>query len=359
MTAMRILYLFPRSMDGELQRVRQGEVPADRMYGLVELAQYGHEVAIADGRFKGRFGRLAKRLRGYGVNLCDPGTLLSLRHYDVVLVKDDFSTMLTLACRLFGKKIVYLDSLFDPPSRAWKDVTTRANLKMADRLIVYSRTQVEFWSKRYGIPRDRFTVLPYTIDESFYRPLPAGSHTGRPYVLSVGRDMGRRFDTLVEAMDGLGIDLKLVTLPYLLKGVDVDRPWIEVLQNVSYQRLFELYAGALMVAIPLKRDITYPSGVRGLLEGMALGKAVVSSRTTVLEEYAADGEGVLYVEPENPVKLRERILALGSDHALLEQIGRKGKELVSARYGMEVFARGLEACLQRLGETDATVRAEV
>jgi glycosyltransferase involved in cell wall biosynthesis len=342
---MRILYLYPRSMDGELQKVAAGQAPSDRLYGLVELKRRGHQVALIDSRFQGRFGRLTKRLRPFA-SVYDPHTLRSLLDYDVVVVKDVFSTMLTMACRSMGRKIVYLDSFFDPPRRAWKSAALRANLRLADGLVAYSSTQIDVWSARFGVPRERFTFLPYTLDVPFYvarTPPPPGE---APYVLSVGRDLGRRFDTLVEAMDGLGLKLKLVTLPYLLKGVDTSRPWIEVHANLPYERLFELYAGALVVVVPLKTGMTYPSGIRGVLEAMALGKAVIATRTPVLEEYAAEGEGLVYVEPDDPDQLRSTIEALRADRSRAEALGNEGRRLVNERYTMESFVRPLESCLQ-------------
>jgi glycosyltransferase involved in cell wall biosynthesis len=354
---MRILYLYPHSMDGEHRTVMAGRAPTDRMYGLVELRQYGHDVRFADSRFRGRFGRVSKRLRGFGVNLCDLRTLLALGDYDVVVAKDAFSTMLTLSSRPRRAKVVYVDSLFEPPARAWKNALIRLNLRFADGVVAYSRTQIAAWAERYKVRPSRFQFLPYTLDVPFYRALASPPATGTPYVLSIGRDMGRRFDTLAEALAGLGLDLKLVTLPYLLNSVDTTRPGIEVLQHVSYEELFRLYARALMVVIPLKRGITYPSGVRGMLEAMALGSPVISSRTPVLEEYATEGEGVTYVDPEDVGQLRERIVALRDDTDMRERLAERGRQVVSERFGMEAFARGLEAYLGRVVRSSTAPQA--
>ena len=163
--------------------------------------------------------------------------------------------------------------------------------------------------------------------------------------------MGRDFGTLLAAMDGLNIDLKLVTLPYLLDGLDTARPWVEVLQRLPYDELFRLYAGALLIALPLKGGLTYPSGIRGLLEAMALGCPTVATRTPVLEEYARAGDGVAYVTAEDVGQLRATIQRLAADTDERTRLAGQGSELVRTRYNMDVFGRALESYLQTLRGT--------
>jgi glycosyltransferase involved in cell wall biosynthesis len=346
---MRILYLYPGAISPEIERVRAGEAPGDRLYGLLELRAAGHTVDVADSRFEGRTGELVRQLRRRGLYVSDLRTFKRLREYDVVVVKDNFSTALSLVARALGARLVYVDAMFQFPRRQWKHRLNRLNLSLAHGLVAYSRTQIAQWARRYDMPVDRFTFLPYTIDTSYYVAPPAPS-VDRPYVLSVGRDLGRSFETLVAAMDGLGLDLRLVTLPHLLRGVRHDAPWIDVRQRLSYPDLFELYAGASLVVVPLKGGLTYPSGVRGLLEGMALERPVICTRTAVLEEYAREGEGVAYVEPDDVEGLRRTIQRLRDDEAARAAMARKGLALVRERYHMGAFSSGLEALLLEVAE---------
>jgi glycosyltransferase involved in cell wall biosynthesis len=281
------------------------------------------------------------------VNACDPRTLLALRRYDVVVVKDELSLALSLACRAAGTPVVYLDAMFGVPGRRWRAALVRQSLTLADSAVAYSRSQIELWAAACNMSVERFKFLPYTIDVSFYRERTARA-TSRPYVLAVGRDPGRDFGLLVEAMDGLGIDLKLVTLPYLVNGVGTARSWIEVLRDLSYDQLFQLYADALLVAVPLKRDVTHPSGIRGMLEAMVLGKAVVATRSPVLLEYAAPEAGVVYAEPDNPASLRQAIAELHANSDRRQQIAARGRELATTCYGMDRFAREFEQHLERV-----------
>ena len=345
---MRILYLFPDQMRSELDRVSNGEAPSERMYGLVELRRSGHTVELSDSRWQGWSGRIRTWLKQYDVNLSDIRTVMAMRRYDVVVVKDDLSLVLTLAGRLVGTKIVYLDSLFIVPRRRWRKLAYRMNFKLAHNIVIYCRGQADAWADYFSHSPQAPKVLPYTIDLPFYQPHSAASRPTRDYVLSIGRDPGRDFPTLVEATRDIGMDLKIITLPYLLKGVDLTQPYLRVLERLSYEELFKLYAGARFVVIPLKKGVTYPSGVRALLEAMALEKAVICSRTPVLEEYAQEGEGVTYVEPENISQLRNTMQVLARDDTAISSLGRRGREVVQARYTMEAFTTEFERYLNEV-----------
>lgn len=345
---MRVLFFYPSLVAGELQKVGAGEAPSDRLYGLLELRKLGHQVDIADRRFEGRFGRLVKQLRHHSLNICDLTTLRRLGEYDVVVVKDEFSPLITTAAHRAGARVVYLDALFQIPRSGLKRAFMRGNIRRSDAVVAYSSTQIALWTERFALAPGTIRFLPYTIDPAFYAPVAPPPPPPRPYVLSVGRDPGRDFAPLVEALQGTGVDLKLVTVPYLLKGLAVDRPGVEVLQKLPYDELFRLYAGATAVAIPLKGGLTYPSGIRGLLEAMALGRPAIATRTPVLEEYAREGDGVVYTEPGDVAGLRRSVLALIEDGVLRERLASQGRGIVQARYSMDVFARGFETLLEEL-----------
>jgi glycosyltransferase involved in cell wall biosynthesis len=336
-------------MRDEFEQVVNGQAPSDRMYGLIELRKFGHIVEYSDKRFQGMFGKLVTWLRrNVGINICDLRTLLSMKFYDVIVAKDEVSTLITLTCRLFGKKIIYMDALFDLPRRKWKRVIYKINLKYADGIVAYSKEQIKTWAKQFTSISPRFEIMPYTIDVQFYRTTPCHGKKGQPYILSIGRDVGRDFKTLVESMDGLGLGLKIVTLPYMLKNVNISHSWIDVLANLPYKDLFDLYAEAALVVIPLKKGVVYPSGIRGLLETMALGKAAICSYSPILEEYAREGEGVKYVEAENRPELKKKINELIIQPKKLIEIGERGRQIVAKNNDTKNFSDAFENYLRRL-----------
>ncbi len=337
---MRILYIYPHPMEGKIQRVMAGEIPSDSFYGLIELQKYGYEVSFSDSRYQGWLAQLTQFINNKtGFNLVNFKTLLNLCNNDVIVVKDRFSTLLTVACRVLNKKIVYVDALFLVPRNKIRKLIYKLNLMLSDGIVVFSKKQKELWSELFNIPPDRFKVIPYAIDVSFYKPLDDNKNKYEPFVLSVGRDQARDYKTLVDAMRGLGVKLKIVSLPYLLKDVDLSNPSLALLEYIPYEELFELYAKAILVVIPLKKwGLVYPSGIRGLLEAKAFCKNVIASHSPILEEYLNKDDGVYYVDPEDVSGLRKKIVNLlenpkgrGSNEAM-------GREMVEKNYNLVEFA---------------------
>jgi glycosyltransferase involved in cell wall biosynthesis len=332
------------------RQVIAGVLPSDRLYGIVELQQLGYDVSFRCMRPKGSLSGLIGFInKKYGFNLTDFKTLLDLINYDVIVVNGPYSTFVTLACRILDKKIVYLDTILRPPQNICRKMIYKINLILSNGTIMYSNSQMKQCAKLFKVSPNCFKLFPFTIDVSFcQRPKRINNFT-KPFVLSVGRDQARDYRTLVEAMDGLNVNLKLVTLPYLLKDVNLNNNWIEVLDNISYDELYQLYSEALFVVIPLKKwGTAYSSGTRGLLEAKVLDKGVIASNSPAMKEYAGLEEGVLYVESENVQELREKILKLlgNQDERVKLEIG--GREFVKMNYNMDVFARSFGNYLSSL-----------
>ncbi len=348
--APRLLFLFPHPIADEARNVASGASPTERLYGAEELRRRGWQVAFSDSRFSGVTGRILKFLRQFSVIGIGFGTLRDIARSDVVIVKDDFSAAAALATRVFGRKLIFLDSMFAPPQRWWKSWGTRVSLRLAHETICYSQFQKQVWIERYGNLAQRIRVLPYTIDVAFYqRFVTQDQPAPNRRILAVGRDVGRDYATLVEAIRGTDVRLDLITLPYLLRGVDVaGNPNITVHQRIAYEALFELYRDCALVVIPLKPGITYPSGIRALFEAMVMRRPFVATRNEVLQEYMTEGEHGAMAAPRDVAALREAIL-LGLDRgAANEPAVAASARLVQQRYDAAIFADELEPVLCEL-----------
>ncbi len=353
----RVLFLFPHPIADEVQKVAKGESPTERLYGAHELAALGWDVRYSDSRFFGSFGRFLKFLRQFGVIGVSFGTIADIARSDVVVVKDDFSAVAAIVTRLLGRKLVFLDSMFAPPQRWWKTVGTWISLHLAHETICYSEHQKQVWKQRFGTLAERIRVLPYTVDVSFYRKLAADElNLSSRRVLAVGRDVGRDYASLVEALRGTDLKLDLITLPYLLRGIPLDgNDQVIVHQRLSYEALFDLYKQAAVVVIPLKPGISYPSGIRALFEAMILKRPFVATRNEVLLEYMEDGVHGFMVPPKDPAALREAILACVARGKANEAMVASAADLVQREYDQGVFARALDGVLRRLtGRSPAT-----
>jgi glycosyltransferase involved in cell wall biosynthesis len=348
--AARVLFLFPHPVADEVANVNNGISPTERLYGAHELRLRGWQVTYSDSRFYGVVGRVLKFLRQFGVMGIGLGTVLDMARTDVVIVKDDFSAPTAIAARVLGKKLVFLDSMFALPQRWWKTLGTWVSLRLAHETICYSEVQKKIWQTRFGRTAERIRVLPYTIDTGFY-----ARHTGEwqagasRKVLAVGRDVGRDYATLVEALRGTDLQLELITLPYLLRGLNVEaNPQIKLHQRLSYEELFRLYRECAVVVIPLKPGITYPSGIRALFETMILKRPFVATRNEVLQEYMTEGVHGDMVPARDVAALRAAILANLHRVENNKKMVDASAVLVATEYDATVFADKLESVLRDL-----------
>lgn len=350
--SLRVLCVLTFDYAAQLDAVARGHAPAESLYALDRLAAHGFEIAIAPLRHANSISRLAapvlQKLRRRGFNPVDLSQIAQLRRYDLVLVKDSVSLSMAAAARLAGVPCIFVDGLFTVSRWSFMRGLTQASVRASSGVVGYSSTQNDYWARESGVPRERLPNIPFGLDIDFYPPLDAAISVEAPYVLTVGRDPRRDFQTLLDAMRGSGLALKIISLPYLTERLvthDVD---VQFLERVSYPELFQLYQGASVVAIPLAPDINYPSGIRGMLEAMAVQRPVVATRTSCLEEYANHDVHVRFVQAGDPQALRMELVELSQDSQLRDRLTRASRARLGEHYTLLDMADGLAAAIRGL-----------
>lgn len=331
-------------MLGEIPRIQTGEIPSEILYGAMELKENGWLVEIYDVGNNGLFGKINRFLRNYGIHLISYSTVMRIKDNDIIIVKDNFSLMTTLLCRLLGKKIIYKDAMFVFPRRFWKRWGAYINLKLASTVIAYSQHQARIWEKEFNLKENHIKTMHYCVDTNFY---PSIEHkpANKKHAISIGRDTGRNYDTLSKASRLNGMKIKLITLPYLLSDEITSNKNIEILQNVPYSDLFELYKNSIFSVVPLSSGLNYPTGIRGILESLAIGMPTIATRTPVLEEYFQDREDILFVDAENKNALSLAMMELINNTELSHKIAVNGMKKTRTRYNMQTYKEELEAII--------------
>jgi alpha-1,3-rhamnosyl/mannosyltransferase len=190
-------------------------------------------------------------------------------------------------------------------------------LSAARRIIAVSEFTRRELVELLRVPDDKIRVVPNGIDDEFTRDGPAAEGE---YVLAVGTlEPRKNLERLVEAARRNHVELRVVGARGW-GGVELGGNGVRWLGEVSDADLATLYRGALCVA--------YPSVYEGfgipVLEAMACGAPVVTSRGTAMEE-VADGAAVL-VDPNDPAEL-----AAGLERATAEREALVARGLERAR----------------------------
>ena len=234
----------------------------------------------------------------------------------------------------------------------------------------YSSVQMNFAAECLGVPRQKLHGVLQPVDDHFWKPQ-GGS--AEDLILAVGWE-ARDYDTLLHAVDGIdaqvhlavgiaglmaavgsgndstghkarvgdgsGFDLLRRTYSYRhyqdwIRRLRSDpQPNVEVSEQLGPLALRELYDRALFVVVPL-HDVDSDCGVTTITESMAMGKAVIVSRTRGQVDVIRDGEQGIYVPPADPVALRSAVEYLLEHPAEAERMGTAGRALAEERHSLD------------------------
>ena len=185
-------------------------------------------------------------------------------------------------------------------------------LAAARRIIAVSEFTRRELIELLRIPEQKIHVVPNGVEDTFTADGPAADGE---YVLAVGTlEPRKNLPRLIEAARRNHVELRVVGARGW-GGVEVGGNGVRWLGEIDDAHLARLYRGALCVA--------YPSLYEGfgipVLEAMACGVPVVTSRGTAMEE-VADGAAVL-VDPHDPGELAAGIERAASERDTLVSRG--------------------------------------
>jgi glycosyltransferase involved in cell wall biosynthesis len=225
----------------------------------------------------------------------------------------------------------------------------RAGYRLAyqsvDRVYYLSANQGPVLEEHLHIPSDRLRYLPFGVDDETFCPT---GETDGGYVLVVGRDSGRDWPTLLDAVGGIGIPVKICCRPRDLAGLRIP-PGVEVLGYVDRDVYRALLGRARVVAIAT-RPVVYPSGQSVLLEAMSMGRTVVVTQSPALEEYIDAGVNCIAVPHGDATSLRQAIIEASADEDMRQRIGLAGRRCVETSFNARKMWATVAADLIALAE---------
>jgi glycosyltransferase involved in cell wall biosynthesis len=235
------------------------------------------------------------------------------------------------------------------------------NTRRADRVLVTSEYCRARAAEAYGVPPERFRIVPEGIDlepwdRARERHLPRDGEKGRPpTLLNVARQYRRKDTrTLLDALPAVlrahpGANLRIVGGGPELPALRRRARDLGLGARVTF--LGETQGDEAVKSEYLRADVfCLPSRQEGfgiaLLEAMAAGTPIVAAAAGAIPEVAPDGEAALLVPPGDADALADALHRVLDDDALRRGLRRTGLERVR-RYAWPNVARRFLAALDQ------------
>ncbi|NEQ24649.1 MAG: glycosyltransferase family 4 protein [Microcoleus sp. SIO2G3] len=198
------------------------------------------------------------------------------------------------------------------------------SLKDINRFIVHTSSEREIYSQWLGLPLERFEFVPLQVPEI---PVTYKEETTHPFILATGSAC-RDYPLLFEAVKKLNIRAVVVSGPRALAGLSVP-PQVETPFGLERQEILRLGQEARINVVPMTEEGP-TAGTRAIVEAMRMGRAVIATRRSGIEDYIKDGKTGILVEPNSLDDLVQAINKLWNDQELRDRIGQ-----AAARYTAE------------------------
>ncbi len=231
-----------------------------------------------------------------------------------------------------------------------KRLLFRALHPQMDAIFVYAATQRDYARQELNIPDAKLHLIPFHADHRFYRPLPAASDALPNQICSAGLEW-RDYPTLIEAVRGLDVEVRLgASSPWSKHRNETENRTLP--PNVSarryeYNELRQLYADSQFVVVPLYEN-DFQAGITTILEGMAMGKAVIATRTTGQTDTIRDGENGLYTPPGDADALRRAITHLLENPQEAARLGAQARRDIEAGLSLDQWVARIGGVIDSL-----------
>lgn len=212
-----------------------------------------------------------------------------------------------------------------------KQAVYRWVFRRAAALTTWSRWVKDSLVDDYRVPAEKVEVIPPGVDLDVWRPNRSGAVSGRtPRLLFVGGDFARKGgDVLLEALRAGLSERCEVDVVTGTKGVEsTDRVRVHQGLTPADPALRRLFDQADVFVLPTRADFS-PMAV---VEAMAAGLPIVTTRVGAIPEQVVDGETGLLTRPGDAVDLARALAALLDDPERLRAYGAAGRSRAERHY---------------------------
>ncbi len=196
-----------------------------------------------------------------------------------------------------------------------------------------------------GIPAARCHATGYGVDTNFFTPVEAG----KAAVIASAGAANRDYATLAEAARVLPAEVRIAAdstwVPPASSAAPAGWPPNVAMRSYgNYAALRELYGCSGFVVVPL-HPAQHACGYAVIAEAMAMGRAVIATRTAAPPDFLRDGDTGRFVEPGDPAALRHAMSGMLDDPVATAAMGRRARTLMLDRYSLPRFCARLETII--------------
>ena len=194
--------------------------------------------------------------------------------------------------------------------------------KSVERFVVFSRLEREIYADYFDLPAERFDMLHWGVRrpnvDASAPPVVDGD-----YICALG-SQGRDYKTLLLAMKRLPrLRLVIVAAPENLMNIEIPAN-VTVKTNIPLAQAMNILAHCRFMVLPLKGN-KVPCGHVTIVSAMHLGKAIIATDSSGLEDYIATQVTGLSCPAHDDTAWAIAMQSLHDDPTMSLQIGLAGQ----------------------------------
>ena len=282
--------------------------------------------------------------------------LKTIQHLDngLAIIWQGYGVYAALANSVLGRGVPFILNTYKVPANGPQALKTRINDRLLGKAIeaatgVITITQSQASALKPYNPN--ILCVPFASDANWWTPrLPDNAFLARhgigyrEYLLIMG-DVYRDEETTLKAVSDLKYPILRVTrdpqtaLAAQEAFTACNITHGNILVNVSFELLREIYRGARAVVVPARSSL-YPAGMTSLTEAMSCGRPVIIPAGLTTEDYVMDGYDAFVLNEWEESAIRDRVARI-YETEIGETVGGNARNTVEERLNFHASARKL------------------
>lgn len=283
---------------------------------------------------------LLKKIKRYLLFIIFPlSRFLRRKKYSKIIAWQQFyGLMFAFYCNLFKvkkvNKLVIMTFIYTEKNGflgklKFKFTNFSISNKYVDKIICFSRNEVDYYSKLFDKAKDKFIFINLGVDILDEKI----KSTKGDYFVTSGKS-NRDYNFLIDSFCHLDEKLKIIS--YTVPEIKSDN--IEILRNVFDKSYYKYIANSFAVIVSLD-DPNISSGQLVLIHAMQLGKPIICTRTNTINDYIEDGKNG-YIIDKKLDELDNAIKKLKDDE-IYNKMSLNSYEKYKNNFSIELMAKNI------------------